>query len=397
MSDTDEIDKKKEEETTDTETAASKLGNFLKTMGGIVVFVVIYYSLGGLILFSCKVAQSNVLPTDENCAPYTNQAPVFKNKSSEMNIFKSAFFDPESSEKISIEYTTDNTKSQILDMLRAYKEKSNSNNIGNYMVSFIQKLIAFLFNIVNMMLNMANQLPEAFIILGGPIASMIALPFIAIVGIIYSIILWFKEMNWLFKKNTNETGDGPPVWEDVSGFKELSVSWILVVVFFWIFVILFAIQGFSSLVFLILLFISFSILMIKGTMNNKKVGSSNIIKDVFRYYKVIIAVLITLSVVLNAFGILGTVPGVFSIVTVGLIYFGIVGINLYEPILPQHSTPILPNDEQFIKLCSIPKGAAPAATKKGFFTSLFSGKGGGGGGGAKNLVREIKKLGKLNK
>jgi len=39
-------------------------------------------------------------------------------------------------------------------------------------------------------------------------------------------------MSWLFKKNTNETGDGPPKWVDVSGIKDYSIAWFFVVVFF---------------------------------------------------------------------------------------------------------------------------------------------------------------------
>lgn len=386
MSDTEEIDKKKEEETTDdTETSSSKLGSFLKTIGGMVLFLVIYSSIGGLILFSCKVAQSNVLPTDENCAPYTNQAPEFKNKSSDMNIFKSSFFDPEFSEKISIQYTADNSKSQLLDMLRAYKEKSNSNNVGNYMISFIEKLVAFLFNVINMILGMVNQMPESIIILGGPFATLFVFPFVALFGVIYSVILWFTEMKWLFKQNSNDTGSGAPVWVDASGLKELGIAWFLVIVFFWIFVFLLIFQGFFCIVGLVLIFITMFILTVKGTMNSKNVGPLNIVKDVFRYYKVIITVIITLSVVLNAFGILGTVPGLFSIATVALIYFGIVGINLYEPINPQNLSAIV-TDEQFVKLCAIPK-KAPA--KKGFWSNLFS----GGGTSAKKLVKDIKKIG----
>ena len=385
MSDTEEIDKKKEEETGDTdEPTTGKVVNFLTTMGGMILVLVIYYLLGGLILFSCKVAQSNVLPTDVNCAPYTNQEPVFKSRpNNDMNIFKSAFMNAEYSEKISISYTAENSKNQIMDILRAYKNKPDSNNVGNYIVSFIEKLVAFMFNLVNMVLNMINQLPEPLIILAGPFASMFVLPLIALVGVIYSIILWFTEMSWLFKKNTNETGDGPPKWVGVSGVMDYSVAWFLVLVFFWIFVFLLILQGFSCIVGLIIILISVTVLTTKSKMNNKNVGPFNIVKDVFRYYKVLITVIITLFVVLNAFGILGTVPGLFSILTVALIYFGVVGINLYDPIMP-HTSPILPNDDQFIKSCSIPK---KEAAPKGFFESLIS-----RGGGTQKFIRDIKKI-----
>jgi hypothetical protein len=303
-----------------------------------------------------------------------------------MNIFKSSFFDAQFSEKISINYTADNSKNQILDILRAYKEKPDSNNVGNYMVSFIEKLTAFMFNLVNMVLGMVNQLPEPVIILGGPFASMFVVPIMAVFGVIYSVILWFTEMKWLFKLNTNETGTGGPVWEDVSGVKDLCIAWFLVIVFFWIFVFLIALQGFFGITGLVLICIAVTILTVKGTMNNKNVGPFSIVKDVFRYYKVIITVLITISVILNAFGILGTVPGLFSIATVALIYFGIVGINLYDPINPGNVTAVV-SDEQFVKFCAYQK--KPPA-KKGFWSSLMS-------GGAKELVREIKKIGRNKK
>jgi hypothetical protein len=390
MSDTEEIDKKKGEDTETEDSTNTKFVNFIKTLGGMVLVVIVYYSLGGLILFSCKVAQSNILPTDENCAPYTNQVPEIKSTTNfSMNIFKNAFLEPDSSEKISIKYTADNSKNKFLDGLRTYKSRSDGSSVGNYMVSVIEKVTAFVFNMVNIILSTINQLPESIIILLGPILWFCAGPFIMLFGVIYSIILWFKEMSWLFKTNTNESGDGPPKWESVSGIKDLSIAWFLVIVFFWIFVLLVVLPGFSVLVVMILIFVVVSILLTKATMNNKTVGGFSIVKDVFRYHKVTITIILTIFVILNAFGNLGTVPGVFSIATVALIYFGLVGINLYQPILQQNSTPIIPNDDQFIKLCMIPK---KIKEKPSFFQSLFL-----GGGNAKKFVKDIKNIGQQMK
>ena len=39
------------------------------------LIIVIYFFLGGLVLYGCKIGQSNILPTDENCYPYTNLKP----------------------------------------------------------------------------------------------------------------------------------------------------------------------------------------------------------------------------------------------------------------------------------------------------------------------------------
>lgn len=195
----------------------------------------IYFCLGGLILFSCKVAQSNILPTDENCAPYTSQAPEFllpKESKNLINIFKSAFFDADSSEKIYFDYKQ-NAKSTVLDLIKSYKEKPNGGSVGHYLVSFIEKITAFLFYFVGLLLSFINRLPETLIILVSPIAFVFLIPFIAIVGMIYSIILWFTEMKWFFKVNTNDTDEGLPKFEDVSGLTQQAWAWFLVLVACW--------------------------------------------------------------------------------------------------------------------------------------------------------------------
>lgn len=384
-SDTDAIDKKKgEDQENSTESATEKIKSFLKTIGGKVLSIIIYFSLGGLILFSCKVAQSNILPTDENCAPYTSQQPTFKLPASKnlINIFKSSFFDPESSEKIYFSYD-ENAKNTLLELLRSYKEKPNSGSIGNYFVSYFEKLTAFLFYFVSLLLSFVNRLPESLIIMLGPIAFLFVYPFVFFVGLVYSVILWFTEMTWFFKTNTNDTDEGGPKFEDVNGLKQNALAWFLVFVFAWGAFFLFTLQGYTMIVMTILLFVGGVILSTVGNMNEKSISVLSVIKDVFRYYKVVITVIISIFVVLNAFGILGNVPGFFSLVTVGLIFFGIIGMNIYQPIEETSLSPLV-SDDQFVKLCSLPKREKKSTS---FWTSLFS-------GGGKELVKDIKKISK---
>ena len=67
-SDTSAIDEKKEESN------SSDKGEYLKNLGGFLASIVllfiattIYYTGSGLILYACKLAQSNMLPTDIHC------------------------------------------------------------------------------------------------------------------------------------------------------------------------------------------------------------------------------------------------------------------------------------------------------------------------------------------
>ena len=122
-SDTDAIDEKKEEETITDENLPSNIGKFLITLLIIVFILILNFSAGGFVLYGCKVGQANILPTDEKCMPYENNVPSVQ--PIQINIFET-FTDPVLSKKISFPYAMNN-KSTILDMLRDYKQKSDSN------------------------------------------------------------------------------------------------------------------------------------------------------------------------------------------------------------------------------------------------------------------------------
>jgi hypothetical protein len=88
----------------------------------------------------------------------------------------------------------------------------------------------------------------------------------------------------------------------------------------------------------------------KGEINNEKVSLMHIIKNIFKHYKVTLMVIFTIFIVLSAFSNLGTTAGVFSIVTIVLIYFNIIPIKLFEAYTPSNLTPIT-SFEQAQKKC----------------------------------------------
>ena len=70
-SDTSAIDEKQDQST------SSNQSNFISNIGGFVVTVIVlfiiiafYYGGSGLLLYACKLGQSNILPTDIHCFPY---------------------------------------------------------------------------------------------------------------------------------------------------------------------------------------------------------------------------------------------------------------------------------------------------------------------------------------
>lgn len=388
MSDTQEIDDKKEEsESTDTKTTSSKFMSFISSIVGQVIVLIIYFILASFVLYGCKVSQTNILPTDGDCSPYTNSTPTFDPPNPiDINIFPSSFFSPEFSAKISFPYS-ENSSNTILDMMRKYKQNPKSHYLANYLISIIEQVIIFAFNYANVVLNLLNQIPEPLIILFGPIISTFFTTILVIICAFYLMVLWFTEMKWFFKINKNTTGakGSKPEWESVP-ITDIFNFWIavwLVFIFSILFFIVFVMQGFFGVSSGILLFVIGTILNFSGKMNNEDVSLLPITADVFKYYKITIVSIITVFVILSAFGILGSVPGVFSLIVVGLVYFGILGINLYDPVNPENLTAYISNLKQPEKTCS---STTPEETKTKKWFGLF------GGGSGKKLVNEIKKI-----
>jgi hypothetical protein len=378
-SDTSAIDEKKEEETITDENLPSNIGKFLITLLIIVFILILNFSAGGFVLYGCKVGQANILPTDEKCMPYENNIPSVQ--PIQINIFDT-FTDPPLSQKISFPYAMNN-KSTILDMLRDYKQKPDSNYLLNYLISILESLFIFNFSSLNTFLNLLNQAPESLIILFGPSIMMFCASILILINFFYVIYLWFYQMSWFFSVNTNTSDKGKPKWENTIDPVKLGIGCFLVFVFsilFWI--------GLSLIPPLIMAICVFTTLSCKGEMNNKVVSVLSIIKDVFKYNKLTVSSVITFFVILCAFANLGGLAGGLSILTVVLIYFGILSIDIFNPINEDNLSNIVSYD-QAKRTCKVQK----EFEMKSFFKSMMPWSGGG-----KKLTHEIKKIGsKLNK
>jgi hypothetical protein len=384
-SDTSAVDEKKEE------SSSSNKGDFFSSIGGFILLVVIifvciivYYTKSGLILYACKLAQSNILPTDVHCSTYTNSSPNIQPIKS--NIFTTGGENPLSM-KVNFPYNEYNSKNYILDMFREYKKEPASNFLANYFISMIETIIQFNYSIFNKILDMLNGLPEIILVIFGPVIVAFITSIIFIVDHIYLIYLWFAQMGWFFKTNTNDSGTGNPKWEDVTLLSPFNY-WCAVCL-----VILFVILFFCSIATPIISILAsfsmawciFSCVTYKAEMGGKMISALSIIRDVFKYYKSTITGIFSFFVIVSAFSKLGTIPGLFSIIVLGLIYFGIISIDLFNQINKSNLSPLV-SDNQAKKTCSFKE---PTKEKHGLLYNLmFGGQNGG------NITKEIKEIGK---
>ena len=360
---------------------------FLYTLMKKILHVLIYIIIAGIVLYSCKVAQSNIIPTETGCLPYEGNPPTIKPVKT--NIFETVFSDPQMSEKLTIPYEKSNTKNIILDTIRGFKEKSNVSAITMYFISIFESVIAFNYSALDMFFNILNKLPECLILILGPFVTLIYLVIIFIIDHIYFIITWFSQMKWFFKTNLNDTQQGDPEWHDVT-FEDLFAMWVsigLVIVFIILaFFMVPLLMTVGSL--LILAFCMFSIIGYNGYLNGKPIGIIGIEKNIFKNYKIYISIILSFVVITTAYSILGPVPGTFAFLTVLLIYFGVITMSIYRPIPEVGLTVAVPVEQAEKTFEPVSKNSS--SSEHGLY-SLFYGQ---SGGGTASLIKKLKKLSK---
>lgn len=370
--------------TTAASSFASSIKKFIISVITIILVIVIYFSYSGFILFGCKLAQSNILPTEEKCYPYSDKKPDIQ--PIQANIF-TTFTDPQLSMKMSFPYNEYNSSNKVLDLFRSYKEEYNSNFLANYFISIIESLVHDNYSVINFIANMMNGLPEIVILLFGPFIVSIISTLVFLYDHLYVMYLWFASMGWFFKKNTNTDISKKPVWENVTWTQPvdylLSIGLVILFCFlFWILVLTLPVLPFLTMSWCL-----FTCIVYQAEMGGKQITSLNIIKDLFKYYKVTFMTIFSFFVIVSAFGNLGTIPGIFSIVTLAFIYFGIITIDLFKP-NNEEGLGNLTSYKQAKKTCNIQGTNLNKKEKHGFLYDLIFGQKGG------NISKDLKNIGK---
>ena len=378
--DTSTIDEKKTEKESSSKSGMQNMGKFVWTVLLFIGLVVVFFLFGGFILFGCKLGQSNILPTAYHCFPYTDVNPEIQ--SIQTNIF-TTFTEPKLSMKMIFPQDKYNLSSFLLDVFREYKQQPTSHFLTNYFISIIESLVHNNYSYLNIFFNALNGLPEYLIVLLGPILFSIALSCLFLFDHIYILYLWFANMGWFFKQNTNTDTNGKPKWTEVTFTQPLNyMSSIGFVILFCILVwVLLGIL--PVLPFLTLALCTLSCFAYKADMNGDHITVLSVIQNVFKYYKTTFMTIVGVFVTISAFGNLGTIPGIFSILVLLLMYWGTISIDIFHSIQPDHLSK-LSSYEQAKKICNMKQ---PLKETHGFLYNLLFGQNGGG-----NIAKELKRI-----
>ena len=352
----------------------TKFKSFIQVVIILIIHVLVYICIGTIVLYACKISQSNILPTDTNCSPYsTTQFPTFYSPDDPdkqvdpadilLNIFTA--IDPVTkekiSQKISFPYDKTNMKNSILDILTMIKE--HGFGITNYFVSILEEMIAFNYSNIQFVLGLVNKiLPESAILLLGPILLHMLSMILMFASYFYGMYLWFAKMSWFFKTKSS-SGE----WENISWlFSPFSYLFgiVLSIVFFILFFVI-ASWGLVVLAMISVLWSVFSIVGYKGQMNGEKASFLTVLKKVFKYHKSTITIFITFLTILCALKYIGAIGGVLCLLCALMFYFGIVKSTIYKNDVPTNLSGLTSYD-QVKKVC-------PKASSNSFFSFFSSG------------------------
>jgi len=336
--------------------------DLLKNAGITVVVILAWCILGGIVLYGCKISQSNILPTEIGCKPYTTN-PV-KIQEIITDIFSSVNSNGELlSMKLKIPNNDMNKNYYLFNSFCNMKNDKKTGVITNYFISIFEELLRFNFAYYNTAYNFLNTYwNETSVVLLGPLLLVFVLfPLSILLNTVNLFYLWISKMSWFFKvisdKNNNsetieetiigenenlnkttvvpECKDNNIKWENIkftSSPMSYCISWVMVCVFLWLSV-------FSQMLTPITMTISaLGMLTIKGEYvlkdnETKAVTQATIIKDLILHYRKAISIIFSILTVFYSYTAGGTTMFLSTITVICLIFYGLINIPLFKTIV----------------------------------------------------------------
>ena len=347
---TEELDKAKRKPETTRQIYFENLKKFISSTIGSGIKVLIWFILSLIVIYICKLAQSNILPTDINCYPYTNNKDSEPEKI-ETFIFTNLFFrKPRKAMILEFPDTDNSFIDGFIRWLGKYPQNPKSSFYGNFLVAIFKPLFANTFSYYNTMFSFLNQIPEFLLVIFGPILGA----FIFMVGSFYSVLCicyyWIGNLEWMWKKNANIivdkngkiTNKGPPNWQDVrwkspdpedpskSEWFACFIGFCLIGLLVFTLITLLTSQLLLLFSFVFSFICIITCLTYRVKLSDKPSSVSDMFTYFFKYNKLVIMTIFSLYVVSNAYTYLGSTSAGFSVLTLILIYY----FNIIEMFVP---------------------------------------------------------------
>lgn len=328
-SDTSAIDEKK-----NPVIASPGIGGFANVLISQIITLIVIVVIGSLFLYTGKVAQTNLLPTNLEYKPYTDVSPPIITKPVDINILHNAKGDFSTKIEFPLDENLENMSSSFT-ILKNFISGPTSNIYKLYIGKSLEQAISLNFTVINTVYNFSNTyLPETLIVHLGPIMLLFIQLITFIINMFYLSILWFSNIHLLFSEKTES--NGKTVWTDGNMWSLLNFS--VAILSIGIFILLFFICGIiiPILALLISCYCFFYPLFMKSkySQTTKSYGIVETIKNVFKFKKKIIMIILSICIIADA----GSSMGPYSALVAGVACFGfIVFSSVYDNYVPKQT------------------------------------------------------------
>ena len=316
----------------------NKYITFIKSFLTILVFGLIIFIFGSWSYYFCKLAQLNILPNDPDCYPYTENIADIQGKDVNINVVGGE------SEKIQAPKSQHNT---ILSLLRKiFDSERTQSGFTMFFINILKQFFVFNMQITqNIFSTMNSTFSESVILFLSPILVAFASSIVLLIDCVYFVYLWFANLYWVFKKNSNKNKEDLADWSDITMAEPINYGFSIFIAVVLICVIitlcLIPIPIISSSV----LFILFGVLL-TGLFNvcekdNQKYTYLNSLSDNCKYHMRTMMIIVTVFLVLLVSSSFGAIYGGVVILTSLLLYFKLIPIPIYSQNVPENLTPIV--------------------------------------------------------
>ena len=391
MSDTSEtsaIDDKKQTTTSPASDPVTETRTFFGALVNQLFHLFIVIVAGGAMLWSARVSQTNLMPTDLNCDPFTySNTEINKGQPIIVNIDVVKMKNDQGKPGIKstklefdIKQNMDIIKFGILglDSIREWTDGPDSSPFTLYLGTIWQKMAANYSNMMNTFYNILNQnCSESVIIFIMPYIILFVLMGIGILNGFYGYFLWFMNLYLLFsiQKDCFQEpifdADGSPIlkddgtpltktrkiWEYTKG--EMGRQWYwailyILIAFFsfsWagsLILFYFLVRSAISCLFLPLLMVA----KVKDSSEQKEYTFSTLLTNIFKYKMSVIMYIVSFFIVSDAYSALGALGAFIAIIACFFVYSFYPDIyKQFKPLDPE-STDGLALFKQAQKVCS---------------------------------------------
>lgn len=343
MSEPNAIDSKKTENETGTTEPAPNYGDFFKDIFLSVIvkrIIISFVFIGSIGLYTCKIAQSGLLPDNVDYIPFGNkvkqieQIPINVNVVKEYGLFGFGWLLGETPKKIWSTKIIFNDKNEgsIIQFLKSLQTNpKNASFFGLYISDIILNIIAINNLFINKIYGIANEfLPESLIIILFPFCFIILFAVLFILNIVLCFFNQIKHWNDFFMdKNVK---DNKVNWlEPFTYFK----PWRMFLFFLYILFLFFPFA--FTMPFFIVIYSFISPLFISGeTQNTKRTFNFlTFIKDVLIYKSQLFLIILSIYLILDSYKFLGSASTVGCAVGILIVFFG---LHLYNQYIPKNDS-----------------------------------------------------------